>query len=105
MDRMPRSSGTAGPRKEKPRAPRRRPDARAPAPPGAGSEGRPPLGFRDRLRRDPFLFALCLGFLAFTTWALAVSWRLLGDSVLLVLAVVSTLPAFYLFYLRDGKTA
>ena len=79
----------------------------------AGPRGRgrvtPPSGqssrFRDRLRRDPFLFALCLGFLAFTTWALAVSWRLLGDPSLLALTVLSVVPAFYLFYLRDSSTA
>jgi hypothetical protein len=41
-------------------------------------------------------------FLAFTTWALAVSWRLLGDPVLLALAIISVPPAFYLFYLRDN---
>ncbi len=88
--------------------PKRAPRARKPS---AGSRGRgrtaQPAGqssrFRDRLRRDPFLFALCLGFLAFTTWALAVSWRLLGDPSLLALTVLSILPAFYLFYLRDSS--
>ena len=95
---------------KQPGTPRRAPRTRKPSA-GSGGRGRatPPASqssrFRDRLRRDPFLFALCLGFLAFTTWALAVSWRLLGDPSLLALAVISVLPAFYLFYLRDSSPA
>ncbi len=62
------------------------------------------MTIRERLRRDRFLFAMCLGFLAFTTWALAVSWRLFGDPMLFALMIASVVPAFYLFYLRDGPT-
>ena len=84
------------------RSPRSR---RAPAPrnPRLASTG--PGDFRDRLRRDRFLFGTSLAFLAFTTGALAVTWRLVGDPVLLTLTIVSVLPAFYLFYLRDGSSA
>ena len=66
---------------------------------------RPRYSFRARLRRDPYLFILCLLFLAFTTSAFAVSWRLLGDPALLALAILSVPPAFLLFYLRDGSAA
>jgi hypothetical protein len=48
---------------------------------------------------------MCLGFLGFATSAFAVSWRLLNDPVLLVLTIISIVPAFYLFYLRDSKPA
>jgi len=60
------------------------------------------MPFRERLQKDRFLFAMCLGFLAFITWALAVSWRLLNEPLLLILALASLVPAFYLFYLRDS---
>jgi hypothetical protein len=63
------------------------------------------LSFRERLQKDRILFAMCLGFLAFTTWALAVSWMLLSEPSLLILALVSLAPAFYLFYLRDAVKA
>jgi hypothetical protein len=68
----------------------------------AGQSDLTAQSFRERIRRDPFLFALCLGFMAFTTWSLAVSWRLLNEPVLLALTVSTIPPAFYLFYLRDG---
>jgi hypothetical protein len=45
---------------------------------------------------------LCLGFLAFGTWAFALTWWVLGGVVPLVLAVAFVIPAFYLFYLRDA---
>lgn len=77
------------------------PPDRAPRRPGSSAE--PPSGFRQKLRRDPFLFGLCLLFLVFTTSAFAVGWRLFGDPMLLFLAVVSVPPAFVLFYLRDGS--
>jgi hypothetical protein len=51
--------------------------------------------------RDPFLFALALVALAFITLALAVTGRLFGDPALIGLAVVSTFPAFWLFYQRQ----
>jgi hypothetical protein len=59
-------------------------------------------GVRDRLRRDPFLFMLCLGALAFVTWAFALTWWVTGGVVPLALAFVSVFPAFFLFYLRDA---
>ncbi|HEV7666289.1 MAG TPA: hypothetical protein VGQ62_22335 [Chloroflexota bacterium] len=62
---------------------------------------RPP-GVRDRLKRDPFLFLLCLGVLAFMTWAFALTWWVTGGVVPLALALVSIAPAFGLFYLRDA---
>jgi hypothetical protein len=51
--------------------------------------------------RDPFLFALALLSLGFVTIALAVTGRLFGDPALIGLAVVSTFPAFWLFYQRE----
>jgi hypothetical protein len=85
------------------RKPSQRPQRGIPVPPRRGPrrQSEEPRTFRERLRRDPFLFSLCLGFLAFTTWALAVTWRLMGDPTLLALTVLSVVPAFYLFYLRD----
>ncbi len=64
-----------------------------------------PPTLRDRLRRDRFFFTMSLGFLAFTTWVLAVTWWLVGDPLLLALTILSIAPAFYLFYLRDGSAA
>lgn len=84
--------GQPGPRTPPDRAPRRH-----------GGSAEPPRGFRHKLRRDPFLFGLCLLFLVFTTSAFAVGWRLFGDPMLLVLAVACVPPAFVLFYLRDGS--
>ena len=88
-----------------PKTPRKRAERRPKQESSRRGVDQPPSGFRGRLRTDRFLFALCLAFLAFTTWALAVTWRLMGDPLLLALAVVSVLPAFYLFYLRDGSAA
>ncbi|MCC6173773.1 MAG: hypothetical protein IT305_00585 [Chloroflexi bacterium] len=55
--------------------------------------------------RDPFLFAMTLATLAFVTIALAVTGRFFGDPALLGLAVVSVLPAFWLFYQRERAMA
>ena len=57
---------------------------------------------RDRLRRDSFLFVLCLGGLAFVTWAFALTWWVTGGVVALALALACVAPAFFLFYLRDA---
>jgi hypothetical protein len=65
----------------------------------------PPKGaaaVRERLRRDSFLFILCLAGLAFATWAFAMTWWVTGATVPLALALVSLAPAVYLFYLRDA---
>ena len=79
-------------------APRRsaRPTRNAPQGNGRGA------GLRDRLRRDPFLFMLCLGALAFVTWAFALTWWVTGGVVPLALALASVAPALFLFYLRDA---
>jgi hypothetical protein len=53
--------------------------------------------------QDPFLFALALLSLAFVTIALAVTGRLFGDPALIGLAIVSTFPAFWLFYQRERR--
>jgi len=55
--------------------------------------------------RDPFLFALALVFLGFSTVALAITGRLFREPALVVLAVLSVAPAFWLFYLRARLTA
>jgi hypothetical protein len=47
------------------------------------------------------LFCLALLSLASVTIALAVTGRLFGDPALIVLAIFSTFPAFWLFYQRD----
>lgn len=60
-------------------------------------------GLRDRLRRDPFLFVLCLGALAFITWAFALTWWVTGGVIPLALALASVGPALFLFYLRDAR--
>jgi hypothetical protein len=78
-------------------APRRVAKPNPSAPPGK-TGGSP----RDRLRRDPFLFLLSLGVLAFVTWAFALTWWVTGSVVPLALALASVLPAFFLFYLRDA---
>jgi hypothetical protein len=51
--------------------------------------------------RDPFLFTLALLSLASITIALAITGRLFGDPALIGLAVISTFPAFWLFYQRE----
>ncbi|HYY88619.1 MAG TPA: hypothetical protein VFA49_07480 [Chloroflexota bacterium] len=61
-----------------------------------------PESLRERLRRDHFLFTLCLVALGFMTWAFALAWWVMGSIQLLALAVASVAPAFYLFYLRDA---
>jgi hypothetical protein len=53
--------------------------------------------------RDPFMFTIALTSLAFITIALAVSGRIFGDPALIGLAVVSTFPAFWLFYQREQQ--
>lgn len=45
---------------------------------------------------------MCLGALAFMTWAFALTWWVTGGVVLLALALASVAPAFFLFYLRDA---
>ena len=57
---------------------------------------------RERLRRDPFLFVLCLSALAFMTWAFALTWWVTGAAIPLALALASIAPALFLFYLRDA---
>ena len=51
--------------------------------------------------RDPILFTLALLSLAVITVALAITGRLFGDPALIGLAVISTFPAFWLFYKRE----
>ena len=73
---------------------------------GAGRPANSPPGgpetLRDRLRRDQFLFTVCLVGLGFLTWACALVWWVVGGLLPLALAVASVAPAVYLFYLRDG---
>jgi len=57
---------------------------------------------RARLRRDSFLFVLCLAALAFVTWAFALTWWVTGGVLPLALALASLAPAIFLFYLRDA---
>jgi hypothetical protein len=45
---------------------------------------------------------LCLGALAFTTWAFALTWWVSGGVIPLALALASVAPAVFLFYLRDA---
>ena len=68
----------------------------APPPKGRGS------GLRERLKRDPFLFRLCLGALALLTAIFALTWWVTGGIIPLALALASLVPAFFLFYLRDA---
>jgi Flp pilus assembly protein TadB len=93
---MPEPSGQR-PGRAKVRAPRRSPRAKSVPPRNAR-----PSGIRERLKRDPFLFLMCLGALAFMTWAFALTWWVTGGVVLLALALASVAPAFFLFYLRDA---
>ena len=55
--------------------------------------------------RDPFLFGMALALLSFITISLAVTGRLFGDPTLIGLAIVSVLPAFWLFYRRGQALA
>jgi hypothetical protein len=59
-------------------------------------------GIRQRLKRDPFLFLLCLGGLALLTAAFALTWWVTSSLFPLALALASVVPAFLLFYLRDA---
>ena len=61
------------------------------------------VSIRDRPKRDPFLFLLCLGAFAFMTWAFALTWWVTGGVLPLALALVSVAPALGLFYLRDAR--
>jgi hypothetical protein len=69
---------------------------------GAPSNNGRGTGVRERLRRDPFLFMLCLSALGFVTAAFALTWWVTGGVVALGLALASVFPAFFLFYLRDA---
>ncbi len=51
--------------------------------------------------RDPVLFALALAFLGSVTVVLAVAGRVREEPSLTVLAVVSVVPAFWLFHQRS----
>jgi hypothetical protein len=51
--------------------------------------------------RDPFLFTLALISLSIVTIVLAITGRLFDDPALIGLAVVSTVPAIWLFYQRQ----
>ena len=55
---------------------------------------------RERLRRDPFFFALVLVALAFTTFCLAVTWWYFRDPLLLASTVAVTLATVALFRWR-----
>jgi hypothetical protein len=57
---------------------------------------------RERLKRDPFLFTLCLAGLAFMTWAFALTWWVTGGNVPGALALVCVAPAIGLIYVRDA---
>jgi len=59
-------------------------------------------GLRQRLKRDPLLFLLCLGALGLLTAAFALTWWVTGGLISLALALASLVPAFFLFYLRDA---
>jgi len=85
-----------GQRPSRQRQPSPRPP-RTPAPPD--SRG---AAIRERLRRDPFLFILCLAALAFVTWAFALTWWVTGAVIPLAVALASLGPAIFLFYLRDA---
>ena len=95
-DVMPERSGQR-PQRSRPSGPRR--SSRQVRPPVATGRG---AAVRERLRRDPFLFVLCLGALAFCTWAFALTWWVTGGLVPLALALASIAPALLLFYLRDA---
>ena len=77
----------------------RRGSSRPSRPPASNGRG---AAVRERLRRDPFLFILCLGALAFITWAFALTWWVTGGVIPLALALASIAPAVVLFYLRDA---
>ncbi len=93
---MPERSGPK-PTRARRAAPRRLTKQHPSVPPGNNGGGP-----RARLRRDPFLFLLSLGALAFVTWAFALTWWVTVSVVPLALALASIAPAFFLFYLRDA---
>jgi hypothetical protein len=94
---MPQQSGPSPSRARRPGPrPAPRQSTNAPTRNGRGT------GVRARLKRDPFLFLLCLGGLAFMTWAFALTWWVTGGVVMLALALVCIAPALFLFYLRDA---
>ena len=95
---MPDRPGSRPARTRRP-APGRRPGrgGRPTPSPGGGPET-----LRERLRRDHFLFLLCLVSLGFLTAACAMVWLVFGGLVPLALAVASVGPAIYLIYLRDA---
>ena len=98
---MPERSSQRPTRSRQPGPRRSTGSARAPSPgsrPGSGRGG--PI--RERLRRDPFLFVLCLAALAFITWAFALTWWVTGGLIPLAIALASVAPALFLFYLRDA---
>ncbi len=81
----------------------RRPGPRRSTRPKGSSAPRSGRGaLRERLKRDPFLFMLCLGGLGFLTWALALTWWVTGGFIPLALALVCIGPAIGLIYLRDA---
>jgi hypothetical protein len=79
--------------------PTRRADERRTA---VNQSARAATGVRARLRKDLVLFVMCVAFLGFVTWACALTWWVTGAIPPLAVAVASLIPAFYLFYLRDG---
>ena len=97
--RIPRMPEQPGPRPVRTRRPSPR---RATRQPPSGPPPKGAAGVRERLRRDPFLFVMCLAGLAFLTWAFAMTWWVTGATAPLALALVSIAPALYLFYLRDA---
>ena len=58
---------------------------------------------RDRLRRDPFLFALVLGALGFTTFSLAVTWWYFRDLLLLLALAAIVVVTLALFRWRGSE--
>ncbi len=94
---MPERSSQRPPRSRQPGPRRSTGSARAPSP--GPNRGGP---IRERLRRDPFLFVLCLAALAFITWAFALTWWVTGGLIPLAIALASVAPALFLFYLRDA---
>ena len=67
--------------------------------------GKPDRSDRRVWVRDPFLFGMALTLLALVTISLAVSGRLFGDPALIGLAIISVVPAFWLFYQRGRALA
>jgi hypothetical protein len=57
---------------------------------------------RNRLRRDPFLFALVLGALGFTIFSLAVTWWYFRDPLLLLALGATVAVTLGLFRWRES---